>query len=435
MLRTVETVFVRRPSAFRLLLKSSALLVLMVAFLGATSFASSVDTQTYLGTAYGTYAFVGNTILVNQTAPVSLGGTCGTSQQPLQVSGHAAGVNLPPVVTGGAVNTVVSSSTNTAQAVSDTANIRLIAGLITATEIKAVSTTTIDSNGTFHVSSAGSSFNNLNILGHVYNGSVPANTRVNLPLLGYVVLNEQTSNLTNAMANLTVNMVHIHITGVNLLGLQVGTDITISNATSGLIHVFAPAILSGQSFGTQVLGPLLSSSPTAPEVLPCLGTGGVVRTATLGSVNLAGILTSGTITDTVESNLTIPLSTGHNTSTVQGLNLLNGLVTANVMRAQVNAAANDSPNYILNGVDSLAGISVAGHPEITDQVPNNTSVSLAGLGTLYLKRIINNAPNPHTVEVRSLELVVNQNNSYGLPIGLDIIVGDAEIQLIGASNP
>ncbi len=434
MLRTTGTMSARQ-SAFRFLSTASVLLVLIAVVTSANSYASSVDTQTYLGTAYGTYAFVGNTILVNQTAPVSLGGTCGTSRQPLQVSGTAAGVNLPPIITGGAVNTVVSSSTNTAQSVSDTASVSLIAGLITAQEIKAVSTTTIDSNGTFHVSSAGSTFNNLNILGHIYNGSVPANTRVSLPLLGYVVLNEQTSNLTNAMANLTVNMIHIHVTGLNILGLQVGTDITVSSATSGMIHVFAPAILSGQSFGTEVLGPILSSSPTAPEVLPCLGTGGAVRTATLGSVNLAGILNSGTVTDTVESNLTIPMSSGQNTSTVQGLNLLNGLVTASVIRAQVNAAVNDSYNYILNGFDTFVGISVAGHPEITDQVPNNTSISLAGLGTLYVKRIINNYPNPHSVEVRSLELVVNQNNTYGLPIGLDIIVGDAQVQLIGNSAP
>jgi hypothetical protein len=105
-------------------------------------------------------------------------------------------------------------------------------------------------------------------------------------------------------------------------------------------------------------------------------------------------------------------------------------VTASVMRAQVVAAVNDSNNYILNGTDSFVGISVAGHPEITDAVPYNTNVSIAGLGTLYLKRVIHNFPYPHLVEVRSLELVVNQNNSYNLPIGLDVIVGDTQIQII-----
>ncbi len=74
------------------------------------------------------------------------------------------------------------------------------------------------------------------------------------------------------MANLTVNMIHIHITVANILGLQVGTEIVVSSATSGMLNVFAPAIMNGQSFGTEVLGQLLSSAPTAPVMTPCLGT-------------------------------------------------------------------------------------------------------------------------------------------------------------------
>lgn len=412
-----------------------ATLVLTTLLVSINGFATNPDTQTYLGTAYGTYAFVGNTILVGQTAPVTLAGPCGTSQQPLNVMGSAGGVNAPPLVTGGAVNTQVSSASQQAQAVADTVSISLLGGLITAQEIKAVSTTTIDNNGVFHVSASGSTVTNLVILGHVYNGSVPANMRVNIPLLGYVVLNEQQSNIGSSEATLAVNMIHLHVTSINILGLQVGTDLVVSNATSGMVNVFAPGIISGESYGTQVLGPLLSSAPTAPESLPCFGTQGQVLTNSLASVNLPSILTSGTVTNTVESNLTISASTGQNTSTVQGLNLLNGLVTASVMRAQVFAAVNDSYNYILNGTESFVGISVAGHPEITDSVPYNTNVSIAGLGTLYLKRIIHNMPYPHYVEVRSLELVVNQNNSYNLPIGLDVIVGDTQIQIIPASNP
>lgn len=424
----------QRPSAVRSLPATFALLAVMVALVSLNSFATQPDTQTYLGTAYGTYAFVGNTLLVGQTAPITLAGPCGTSQQPLNVMGNAAGVNLPPLVTGGAVNTEVSNASQQAQASANTATISLLGGLITATEINAVSTTSIDSNGVFHTSAAGSTVSNLVILGHVYNGTIPANTRVNIPLLGYVTLNEQISNIGSSTATMTVNMLDIHVTTLNILGLKVGTEIIVSNATSGMVNVFAPGILSGDSYGTQVTGPLLASAPTAPESLPCFGTKGSVLTNTLAGVNLASILTTGTVTDTVESNLTISLSSGHNTSTVQGLNLLNGLVTANVMQAQVTAVINDSYNYILNGVDSFVGISVSGHPEITDNVPYNTSVSLAGLGTLYLKRVINNAPYPHTVEVRSLELVVGENNNYGLPIGLDVVVGDALMEIIPSSE-
>jgi hypothetical protein len=424
-----------RSSILRLPVLALAGLAVMVTIASTPSLANSLDTQSYVGKAYGTSAFVGNTVLVGQTAPVTLGGTCGTSQQPLNIPASAAGVNLPPLISGGAVNTDVASSPQSATASANTATISLLAGLITAQGIKAVSTTTLESNGTFQVSSTGSTFDNLVVLGHVYNGSVPPNTRLNLPIIGYVVLNEQISNISNSLANLTVNMIHIHVTVLNILGLQVGTEVIVSSATSGMLNVYAPAILNGGSFGTEVLGNLLASAPTAPVILPCLGTNGAVITNTLAGVNLPTILNTGTVTNTGESDLTNDESSGKTTSMVAGLNLLNGLVTANVMNAQVYSVVNDNIAVFTNAFDTFVGISVAGHPEITDSVPYNTSVDLAGLGTLYLKRIVLGVPPQHSTEIRSLELVINVSNSYGLPIGLDVIVGDALIQVIPDANP
>lgn len=419
----------RRPADFSRLPALGILLLLTIAFASVNSFAQGVYTQTYLPSAYGTSAFVGNTVLVGQTAPVSLAGYCGTSQQPLSNSSTAAGVTLLPLITGGAVNTQVSSAAQQAQAEADTTGISLLGGLISAQEITAVSTTTIDANGNFQVSATGSNFNNLIVLGHVYNGSVPANTRINLPLLGYVVLNEQTSNIGSSNATMTVNMIHVHISVGNLLGLQVGTEVIVSNATSGIYNELAPGIIEGGSFGSQILGSILNSTTTVPEVLPCQGSNGAVATNTQVGITVPGILTSGTVVDTAESNLTQAFSSGENTSTIQGLNLLSGLITASLLRAQVDASVDDNFNITLNGQDSYIGIAVAGHPEITDDIPANTTVPLPGLGTLYLKRIIY-LSNPAGIEVRSLELAVDQNNTYGLPIGLDVIVGDAYISII-----
>ncbi len=150
--------------------------------------------------------------------------------------------------------------------------------------------------------------------------------------------------------------------------------------------------------------------------------------------NLPSILTSGTLTDTAESNLTFTNSSGENTSTIQALNLLNGLITASVMQAQADTSIDQYGNAYVSGEDSYIGISVAGHPEINDGIPENTSVPLAGLGTLYLKRILY-VGYPPSIEVRSLELVVNQTNIFGLPIGLDVIVGDAYISVIPQNIP
>lgn len=415
-------------------ISGAGILLLTTALAPINSFAQDTYTTTYLPSAYGTYAFVGNTVLIGQTAPASLAGMCGTSEEPLSSSATAAGITLLPLISGGAVNTTVSSASQQAQAQSSTTTINLLGGLISAQQITAISTTTIDNDGNFQVSAAGSNFNHLVVLGRVYNGNVAPNTRINLPLLGYVVLNEQIPNVGSSNAIMTVNMVHVYITVGNLLGLPLGTQVIVSNATSGMYNELAPGIISGSSYGTQVAGSILASSPTAPEVLPCQGTNGVVLINSQVSLNLPSILTTGTLTDTVESNLTPSFSSGENTSTIQGLNLLNGLVTASLLRAQVDATVQNTFNVTLTGQDTYVGISVAGHPEITDDIPANTRISLLGLGTLYLKRIINTT-NPAGIEVRSLEIVVDENNTYGLPIGLDVIVGDAQISGIAPLIP
>jgi hypothetical protein len=152
-------------------------------------------------------------------------------------------------------------------------------------------------------------------------------------------------------------------------------------------------------------------------------------------VNIAGVLTSGTVTDTGKSNLTNPYSTGQMTSQVEGLNLLSGLITANVIYSQVNATIADSHGVFETGVGSFTGLAVAGYPAINDSVPYNTQVSIAGLGTLYLKRVISNFPNPDSTEVRMIELVINQTNSYNLPIGADIIISDAQITIVPDAMP
>ncbi len=410
-------------------------LALLVTLTTTAAFAGPVQTVLYQASAYGTSAFVGSTIIVGQTGVASLQVPCGTNNDNEIVDGSGVGLNLYPIVTGGAVTTTATSSpTMTAQATASTANISLLGGLITAQALNAVSTTSLTGSG-FQVSAAGSTFTNLLIAGIPYNNPAP-NTNINLLGLGNVVLNEQTSSITGTQGQLTVNMIDIHITVAgNLLGLQVGTEIIVSNATSGMIKAFAPAIVTGASFGTSVSSTLISSSPTAPVNLPCFGTAGQVLTNSVAGVNIAGVLSSGTVTDTGESDLTNPLSKGEMTSQVEGLNLLSGLITANVIYSQVNAVVAGFGGTFETGVGTFAGLAVAGYPSINDSVPYNTQVSIAGLGTLYLKRLIRNYPYPNTTEMRMIELVINQNNSYNLPIGADIIISDAQITMIPSSLP
>lgn len=432
-----------RSQRLRVTTQRPLLLLLLILIAAGTSFAGSnppftVQTVLYKGSAYGVYAHLGDTVVAGPTASAALQQPCGTNQNNLLVTGTAAGVNLPPLLVGGASNTSASTSALPAmasQTISDVVSVNLLAGAVTADEMKSVSTTSLDGNG-FHVSSAGTTFTNLRILGLPYNGQPAPNTRVDLPLLGYVVLNEQTSFLNNNEADLTVNMAHIVITVDNLLGIPVGTEVVISSASSGMVRAFAPAVITGLAYGTQVsLAGILSSSPTAPVNLPCYGTAGQTITNSIATLNLPGVLTSATITNTGKSALTFPYSTGTMTTHVEGLNLLSGLVGASAISGRVDATISGTGGVFKTATGTFVGLSVAGHPEIGDNVAYNTQVNILGLGTLYLKRVLRHDHNPSNIEIRMIELVVNQNNSYGLPIGADVIVGDAQLGIVPASEP
>jgi len=417
---------------------SCSLLLLLAA---GTSFAASqppfqVQTVLYQASAYGVSASLAGVLQVGPTAQASLQQPCGTDQDNELVTGTAAGVSDLPLVSGGASNTSASSSpTMTSQAVADVASVNLLAGLISAQEIKSVSTTSLDNSG-FHLSAAGSSFTNLVVLGIPYNGLPAPNTQISLPGIGYIVLNEQRTFTNNIEGQLSVNMLHVYVNVTNLLGIPVGTEIVVSSASSGIVRAYAPAVVVGTSFGTSVsVAGILNSSPSAPVNLPCYGTAGQTLTNSVAQLNLAGVLSSGTISNTGKSALLFPYSTGEMTSSVENLNLLSGLITVNAIYGRVDTTIDGTQGVFQSAVGSFTGIAVAGHPEITDGVSYNTQVDLLGLGTLYLKHIIRNFPNPNTTEIRMIELVVNQNNSYGLPIGADVIVGDAQIGIVGNSEP
>ncbi len=132
---------------------NSLSLSLLILFAASTSFAASkppfqVQTVLYQGSAYGVQATLSGVAQVGPTAQASLQQPCGTDIDNQTVTGTAAGVNDLPLITGGAANTSASSSpTMMASASSDVTSVSLLGGLITAQEIKSVSSTSLTSNG------------------------------------------------------------------------------------------------------------------------------------------------------------------------------------------------------------------------------------------------------------------------------------------------
>jgi hypothetical protein len=108
-------------------------------------------------------------------------------------------------------------------------NASLLGGLISFTAITAAAEDQF--NGGLHVrSAAGTQILGLRVLGLPVAASVAPNTRINLPLLGYVIVNERIFPAAAANGQTQVNGLHIFVNTANPLGLPVGSEIVVAHA-------------------------------------------------------------------------------------------------------------------------------------------------------------------------------------------------------------
>lgn len=381
-----------------------------------------VGTFAFTGNAYGSTArLLDGTVTSGRTADVSLG--C-TDRAGISKSNTTVLTDLHPLLSTGTVTTNATTSATSTKAQSQTnattQGVDLLGGAITADAVVAQSTTSHTAAG-FAVDETGSNLVHLRINGTPYAVTVAPNTTINLVGLGTVVLNEVKSDIDHVGASLTVNMIHVTLTVPNPLA-PVGTEIIVSHATSDLEGPTIGAV-DGRAYGTSAyVGTVASSGPTAVVVLPCLGTDGSVITNTTAGVALPSLATTGLISDTAEGTVSATSENSETTSTVQSVSLLEGLVSATVVRADAHASMAGTTTTLSDAGSTFATLSVAGDPGISVNVAPNTVVPLPGIGTLYLHRVIQDT---HRIEVRMIELVVGPN-LLGLPVGLDVRIAVAE---------
>lgn len=149
----------------------------------------------------------------------------------------ADGMNVPGTLTTqaltGTTSGAISGTAAAAQSVTTVFNVSLLNGLITASSLTATVSST--SNGARATSNAlGSTLENLVVNGVRLtsgDGSIARNTRVSLPGVGYVVLNEQVSTGDGVHSSgVTVNLVHVVLLNA-LTGLRTG-EIIVGSAAS-----------------------------------------------------------------------------------------------------------------------------------------------------------------------------------------------------------
>src|SRR4030095_13964036 len=132
--------------SLRLLSRPAAVFLCLAAAMPIVAINSTAQAAflEYSASAYGTRAFVGSTIIVGQTAPVSVGSGCGTAAVGITHTGTVATVSILPTIHTGAINTSASSASNAATGTSDIHDVFLLGAtkltsLIAADEVKAVS--------------------------------------------------------------------------------------------------------------------------------------------------------------------------------------------------------------------------------------------------------------------------------------------------------
>jgi hypothetical protein len=413
----------------RLFCRLAALILGLAIVCGFASAGFATETGFLLSAgAYGTRLNVGNLIKSGPTALSSVGGGCGTTQVPAHSDNTAATLNLPPEVVTGAIDTSADlalslGGTLRATATADTHDIALLGGLIIAAEVKAVSTTTHDTTG-FHRSAAGSELVGAVIDGNAITIQPAPNTRIDLAGIGHVVLNEQ----TKTSDCFTVNMIHVFVTQANVVinnvSIPVGTQIIVSHAISCLSGPGFSGTLDGSAYGTKAnVGNIIISGPTAQVGLGCLGTDGVLKQNEILQVQVPNLFSVGDVVDTAQGTVNATSATGETTSTIQAINVLSNLVKANLVKADAHASKVNGALSFSDSGSSFIGLSVKGFANINDNVAPNTKITIAGLGTLWLHRVIRTS---HSIEVRMIELIITEQNTVGINVGTDIRVARAE---------
>jgi hypothetical protein len=196
--------------------------------------ASGMAAQSVSGDAFGAYVQTPAAAQA-KTPHATLPSVAAGVGEMAEASGQ--GVAVPGALSSGLLTSVTTGARGAgkagAQSIATVADVSVLNGLITAERVIAVVSTA--RSGASVISEAnGSAFEGLRVNGVALPATPAPNTRMSLPGVGYVVLNEQ----VRQSGGITVNMIHVVLQSVGggLLGGTVTTagEIIVGSASSAL---------------------------------------------------------------------------------------------------------------------------------------------------------------------------------------------------------
>lgn len=368
-----------------------AVLGTVASLLFVTPTAQSADRPVfYYGVAGGSQVrALGTTISSDLTGSSSVSGFTAPKSDTNQVNA----TKVRGVLTLGAIATFARSS-NVAGGGKKivtggkTADVNVLNGLITAkaVETKATAVYTPDGNR----SNAQTEFVNLKILGETIPVNVKKNTTISIPGVAIIVLNGQQTRPYGGGVVTQGFGAWIKLLD-NRGRLAVGAEILLNPTTSSV----APGtpndvpVVGGLGYGTNVRANVadlaqLDVSPTAVIITPMVGTNGEVQRNTTVSTDVEGVLSTGTVITTAFASTSQRRSYSRMTQQTQGVNILNGLVTADAVKVS-SIAERVAPDTKVKKTMSMSfvNLKILG-TEIPVDVSPNTKITVNSGGLLGL---------------------------------------------------
>lgn len=403
---------------------SSLGLACLLLVASSTAFAST-DDVVYRADAFGTLVTLSQgEVYSDKSAWSAIGCSNGAGERDENTQNHMA---LSPILGSGVMDSYAESVDEgtlvVARASARVHHVHLLEGLVTATEVHAVSETRFDGQ-TVTVDGSASRFVDLAIAGIPILIQPGVNTTLDLAGIGRIVLNEEKTDESGQW--LTRNMIHIIVDLPNPFDIPVGTNIIVGHARSaletGVLNTMGGAAYALEAF----VGEVVEIGQTALVRLPCTGTGGEANRNQLVGIALGDLAQAATVGSKARGVVDETRAKGKTASAVEDLSLLGGLVTADLVRA--NAIVYEDENGPLAGTrgNRIANLRIGGELVLNGDVEPNTVLEIPGVGELWLHRVFQG---PTSVEVRMIELIVTLPNELGLELGTTVRVAVARAHL------
>ncbi|MCA1833933.1 MAG: choice-of-anchor P family protein [Actinomycetota bacterium] len=367
-----------------------------------------------------------------------------TPALPVSVPGIAS-VNILTSTSSSDVNGTLRSAHTTAT--STLAGVNLLDGAITADVARAVSSVTTTENGVT-VSALGSTIENLKINGELVDDVTP-NQRVELTdadgnVIGYVVLFEQltTTDTPDELSggtytgSLTVNMIHVFLGVVHPLGDGPGTELIVSSANAASDFPQAELCSQGSArtadagaFAVHAIIP--GSDGHVVEILkgasgPVPPSGGEAHQ---NLVNFVTAIAKGASESNARGATGNPV-TANAYDEVTRLDLLDGTITADVLRSESSSTADaGGASSNADGTKFLSlTIKTGEEPQTFENTPgpNQEVINVPDVGFVILnEQLTSNGDGTSELTVTSIHLFVTLENVLGVPVGTEIWVSQA----------